>query len=362
MKREPMGHEREQNGWLGTTLRRSASAASDGCLDAETLAAWADGGLSAKAAAAVELHASSCSRCIAVLAAMERTAPAPSATHAWTPARLFRWAAPLAAAATAVAIWVLVPDRMMTPVQPAPAHDLAVPAPAMPERGISEPGIAERVTPEPGTQNQNPEPSTQNLEPKVQVQPAPSARLKQPAVEEQPQFRDELRRERPAPQALGAAGTAAPEAAAPAAPPAFAPEASPAPPPAAPAPQAAAAPSTVARSAAAAPAAAADSRAETAAVAQERSNFTSRIVGTGESIAPSNALMRWRVVQPVSVERSRDGGKTWTKTILPAPNVVSVRAVDADRAVATTSDKTEFYTANAGRSWTRVQENSAAPF
>ena len=358
MKREPMGHEREQDGWLGTTLRRSASAASDDCLDAETLAAWADGGLSAKAAAAVELHASSCSRCMAVLAAMERTALAPSTMHAWTPARLFRWAAPLAAAATAVAIWVVVPDRTMTPVQPAPAHDLAAPAPAMPERGTSEPGTAERVTPEPGTRNQNPAPSTQNLEPKVQVQPAPSARLKQPAVEEQSQMRDELRRERAAPQTLGAAGTAAPEAA----PPAFAPEAPPVAPPAAPAPQAAAAPSTAKRSAAAPAAAAADVRADAAAVAQERSNFSSRIVETGESIAPSNALMRWRVVQPASVERSRDGGKTWTRTTLPAPNVVSVRAVDGDRAVATTSDRTQFYTANAGRSWTRVQENSTAPF
>src|SRR5687767_15626048 len=106
MKREPMGHEREQNGWLGTTLRRSAAAAFDACLDAETLAAWADGGLSAKAAAAVELHASSCSRCLAVLAAMERTAPAASPTQVWTLARVFRWVAPLAAAATAVAIYV----------------------------------------------------------------------------------------------------------------------------------------------------------------------------------------------------------------------------------------------------------------
>jgi photosystem II stability/assembly factor-like uncharacterized protein len=83
---------------------------------------------------------------------------------------------------------------------------------------------------------------------------------------------------------------------------------------------------------------------------------------SAESISPSNTLMRWRVVQPVSVERSRDGGKTWTKTTLPAPTIVSVRAVDGDRAVATTSDNAQFYTANGGQSWTRVQEKSAAPF
>ena len=39
-----------------------------------------------------------------------------------------------------------------------------------------------------------------------------------------------------------------------------------------------------------------------------------------------------------------------------------IRAVDGDRAVATTSDGAEFYTTDGGRSWTRVQENSAAPF
>jgi photosystem II stability/assembly factor-like uncharacterized protein len=73
----------------------------------------------------------------------------------------------------------------------------------------------------------------------------------------------------------------------------------------------------------------------------------------------------------MSVERSADGGKTWTKTTPPpgvAPNnspavtVVAVRAVDANRAVVGTSDGAQFYTINGGLSWTRVQENSTAPF
>ena len=84
MKREPVNGERDENGWLANTLRHS-TAAGEGCLDAETLAAWADGGLSAQAAAAVELHASTCSRCTAMLAAIERTAPAAPVRHAWTP-------------------------------------------------------------------------------------------------------------------------------------------------------------------------------------------------------------------------------------------------------------------------------------
>jgi len=73
------------------------------------------------------------------------------------------------------------------------------------------------------------------------------------------------------------------------------------------------------------------------------------------------------------VERSIDGGKTWIKTSPPpgvAPantpafsvSVVSVRAVDALRAIVTTSDGREAYTTNGGLEWERVQENSPAPF
>lgn len=195
MKREPVGNEREQDGWLGSALGPTRARASDGCVDAETLAAWADGGLSAKAASAVELHVSSCSRCMGVLAAMERAAPAARARHAWTPIRVFRWLAPLAAAATAVAIWIVVPDRPITPIAPAPAHDLSAPEPGTqdplsgPSRGTQnplsalEPGTQNQLAaPEPRTQNRLPpaEPRTQNqlpaAEPRTQNQnPAPSA-------------------------------------------------------------------------------------------------------------------------------------------------------------------------------------------
>ena len=125
MKREPVNGEREQNGWLANTLQHSTERG-EGCLDAETLAAWADGGLSAPAAAAVELHASTCSRCTAMLAAIERTAPPHRFAMPGRRARLFRWLVPLTAAATAVAIWVAVPDRPVTPVPSPPARDLAV--------------------------------------------------------------------------------------------------------------------------------------------------------------------------------------------------------------------------------------------
>jgi photosystem II stability/assembly factor-like uncharacterized protein len=90
-----------------------------------------------------------------------------------------------------------------------------------------------------------------------------------------------------------------------------------------------------------------------------------------DSISPSNPQVRWRIVDALFVERSTNSGKTWTRTAsvpgtpttkAPAVGVVAVRAVDANRAVVGTSDGAQFYTTNAGRSWTRVQENSVAPF
>ena len=321
MKREPMGNEREPDSWLGTTLRQAPAPASETCLDAETLAAWADGGLSANAAAVVELHASSCSRCTAVLGAMERSAPAASAKHVWTPARVFRWLAPLTAAATAVAIWIAVPDRPITQVTPIPAHDLTIPEPGTPNR-------------EPGTRN--PEPGTQNLGPQAQerVQSAPGARVEKPAAEEQMQ-RDELRRERAAPQGLSGADSAA--AARPTAPPAAAP----------PAPSSAAART--------------DALAETIGATAQRSALNSKVMAA-DSVSPSNPLIHWRIVASAAIERSTDGGKSWTKTNAPASIIIEIRAVDGDRAVARSSDSAEFYTTNGGLSWTRVQEKFAAPF
>ena len=90
MKREPVASQRDT--WLERLMRRPAahrsvaqgygpanSTPGSGCLDADTLAAWADGALQGKELAAAELHASQCSRCLAVLAAIERTAPPPFA-------------------------------------------------------------------------------------------------------------------------------------------------------------------------------------------------------------------------------------------------------------------------------------------
>ena len=357
MKREPVGNEHDQDKWLGGMLRRSAGAPADACLDAETLAAWADGGLDAKASAAVELHASNCSRCAGVLAAMERTAPAVSTAHAWTPARLVRWLVPMTAAATAIAIWIAVLDRPMTPVEPAPAHDMTfsaepgartaeqTPAGPEPETRNREPGISNR---EPRTGNL--ERGTRNLESRADLRAdAPSVR------QDELQPRDEFRRERVAPAEPRDAAAAAPVAAA---------------------PESAASPPT-AQPTAAAPSAAVEppspfaTEVLTGTLRESTETLARRTTVSDDSVSPSNPQVRWRIADAMFVERSTNGGKTWTRTAsvpgastnkAPAVRIAAVRAVDANRAVVGTSDGAQFYTTNAGRSWTRVQENSVAPF
>jgi hypothetical protein len=333
MKRDPMGHEPDRNDWLGKTLRRSPAAAPDACLDAETLAAWADGKLNGQAAAAVETHASSCPRCMAVLAAMERTAPAVPVQHAWTPARLFRWLVPIAAAATAVAIWVIVPNRPATVPVAAPVEESQA-ASARSDADTSAQPIVPAPAPELGARNQKTAP-IQDAEPQVKVER---------------QLRDEFR-ERRTNEAMRPPAAAAPSAA-------------PSEPPSAPmAAQAPAAPAAQAQRAAKS----AES-ADVGAVAGG-AGFLSRIAVTSESTATVNQLFRWRVMGGTEIERSSDGGKTWRKVVPPSAanaanpsTILNIRAVDDLRAVARTSGGTEFYTVDGGLAWTPVQENSKAPF
>ena len=85
------------------------------CVDAETLAAWADGGLPKTEAAAVELHLSECDRCTAMVATFVRTTPdAPAVESLWTRWNL-RWLVPVATAATVAALWVLIPQPAPVP-------------------------------------------------------------------------------------------------------------------------------------------------------------------------------------------------------------------------------------------------------
>ena len=95
---------------LRARVNRSREVEGAECLSADTIAAWADRTLTARSREAVEAHASDCTRCQALLAAMVLTETEPE------PARSFwggpvRWLAPLAAGITAVALWVAVPEQ-----------------------------------------------------------------------------------------------------------------------------------------------------------------------------------------------------------------------------------------------------------
>jgi len=118
---------------LADTLEARVEPAPEGaCLDAETLAAWADDTLDAHERAAAEAHAADCGRCQALLAAMVKTMPVLTARQsAWRMPAL-GWMVPLTAAAAALAVWVLVPKQATVEQRSSPAApvDQLEPAPA----------------------------------------------------------------------------------------------------------------------------------------------------------------------------------------------------------------------------------------
>lgn len=88
-------------------------------LDAETLAAWVDGGLDTRAAAMAESHVSGCDRCQEIIGLMSR-AVVEQAPEPWF--RRFRagWLIPLTAGVAAVGLWMIVPANRPASVPTAP--------------------------------------------------------------------------------------------------------------------------------------------------------------------------------------------------------------------------------------------------
>ena len=115
--------------------RSNDTPISRACLDAETLAAWMDGGLDAQSVAMAEAHASNCARCQALIGTLARATPAVTASGA-SPVRLWRWwLAPLAAGAAAVTLWMVVPtDRYSAPIPTKEMQQVAPESPAAQER------------------------------------------------------------------------------------------------------------------------------------------------------------------------------------------------------------------------------------
>lgn len=114
-------------------LRATATPATDACLNAETMAAWMDGGLDLHAMAMAEAHASTCERCQAQLATVARTVPITAIAEPQTKILWRWWLAPLAASAAAATLWMVVPQEPFvappSPAASAPAAESPAPVP-----------------------------------------------------------------------------------------------------------------------------------------------------------------------------------------------------------------------------------------
>lgn len=274
-------------------------------LDGERVAAFADGALSRAERASVEAHAADCPRCMQLLAAVARTQPVlPART---SPVPIFvKWAVPLAAAATALALWVNVSERRAQDLQPATSVVAPEPA-ATPDAKaqVRTPPIAEepaKRVPSRGAEKPAASRSqARSRDESFRETAAAEKRLKaagelQEKREQAPQRRD-ADASRPVAAYTGPLPQQAPVASAPP-PPASsaAPAAAPVPTPEAPAPTPEQARFRVA-----------DSRGATA------RQFTAPV----EVISP-DPLRRWRAMGTI-VQRSVDGGKSWVAQSVP-PN------------------------------------------
>jgi hypothetical protein len=349
-------------------------------LDAETVAAWMDGGLDAVSLAAAEAHASNCERCQHLLATVVKTEVAPGFSRgiprlkagATSASWWWRWwMAPIAATAAAVTLWMVVPQEQLMRQASAPTLETAA-------RDEAAPPMAQ-------TRQQAADKDQQFSEVKRRAEaappPAPPAREKLGAaanVAETARAKSAVddRRDNKAEERVARLEAAPAEASASARATAdrSAPRAEPARAPAAPAPAAAAPAERGAQQ-------------DTVAVTgtQLRKQFAPLVF-----VSP-DPRFRWRATAE-GIELSQDGGRTWLTvrlpqgevvtagaspaplvcwivgrrglvlvatdgtdfTRIPFPEAVDLTAVSSPElriAVVTTADGRTFRTENAGRSW-----------
>lgn len=245
------------------------------CLDAETLAAWMDGGLDAPSVAALEAHVSSCHRCQSLVATFARTEPLARGTQAPGTSGLWRWwMAPLAATAAAVVLWMVVPQQPTNPLAPAaPSPSITAERNAASRPDAIKPEVAQPAT---------------------RPTPAPVDELKRnaPQAESQQKFADAARdrdlgaaagnrEQREKKEAARGAGAALMAESAPAR----------------------AEPAREAPAALAPPAAA-----EAPAALQRMAKAAATI-----DIVSSDPARRWRIAAGGTIEHSSDGGRTWAQ-------------------------------------------------
>jgi len=312
------------------------------CLDADTVAALADGTLAARERAAAEAHAAECLRCQAVLAAMVRTMP-PVAPRVWWRRPAFMWLAPLTAAAAALVVWsnvprtaIVAPDSQPAAMRaPQPAPDVAAAAKPREVAGgratIPAAPLAD-ASPAP-TRNRA---AAQRSEPQAAQQQARGQRAGAPATPGEPAAAED--RLAAAPQLVV---PAPPAAAAPPVPPSAATTAE------ASAKVAAAAEQAQRSDAAGANAASADGA---------RQLMARRFVAKETTIVSADSQSRWRLGSLGGfVEHSTDGGATWQ--VLPTGvNAMLVDGSSPSRSVCWLVGQggVVILTTDEGRSWQRL--------
>lgn len=318
-------------------LRRTARPRGDvrppgACLDAGTMAAWAEGSLTAAERDAAEAHAADCERCLAVVAAMAKTAPPPVAARpSWSP---LRWLVPLTTAAVAVTAWIVVREPEPVPPQP-PAMAVDAVEPAAPRAAAPADERADSAQ-------------------RQQVE-TPSRKAERPAAA--PTLKDR-REARPSAERLAEDALAPP------------PPAAPKPAPSA---ETVAQPQAMARFAAAPvlvaspdsnvqwriSGSAVERSADAGRTWQAQPTGTTAELAAGSSPAPS---VCWIVGRRGTVLLSTDGA-TWRRLPSPDPgaDLAAVTALDDRTATVTAVDGRSFRTSDTGRTWT-LQEDSARPF
>lgn len=368
---------------LAASQRASGTAT---CLDAEMLAAWLEGGLTGSQLTAAQEHVAGCGSCQATLAALVRATPTAEEPEPWWRRALgARWLVPVAATATAIAIWVLVPreEFMRPPEQPQTASREASP--------LAEPSAQSTVMPAEKSADGSPvalarpperretgrggasAPAAIASEAREEQLNALRQRASEPESEPSaaPAAENARERQEAASDAVGGVAVASPPAApAPAAPAAA---------PAAPA-QARAVPVP-------APAAQAPAQAGRFGTLQESVTVQRQLI-----LASPGTAFRWRIGPAGSVEFSTDAGATWEprptgittdltagaapggtvcwlvgrsgavlltidgrqwrRIVFPvATDLAAVQATDARTATVTAADGSRFRTVDGGTTW-----------
>jgi hypothetical protein len=304
----------------------------DGCPDAETLAALADNTLLAAVRHEIETHVADCDRCQMVAAALVRaegTSAGDAADVRTWKRRAVNWLVPAAAAATAVALWVIVPGQRTSAPEEVVSDQIAI-APSAPAAEATGPRLQ---TPIDALKDQSaaasPEARADRAVPRETVQPSPNDLSRrqvvgQPALKtEEPLSRDTVSGLPPSRDA--SAGQSARNDA----------------------PRRENDTSVEERATVEAPG-------RPAAPASAPAGFQGRVAASLE-IVSSNAQVRWRIGPGAIVQHSVDGGATWAAQQIVAGAILTAGSSPSDDVCWLVGRSGMVLRTNdAGRQWQRV--------